>query len=84
LSETLEGRLQERITERILREARIEEKVAAALQEIDLPIPEELCAVVQAALADQPEASWRAAIERVADQVLAAQGREGGSRELRA
>jgi hypothetical protein len=79
LSETLEGRLQERITERILREARIEEKVAAALQEIDLPTPEELCAVVQAALADQPEASWRAAIERVAGQVLAGASPERAS-----
>ena len=42
LSETLEGRLHRQITERILREARIEEKVAAALQTMDLPLPEEL------------------------------------------
>ena len=31
--------------------------------------------MVDHALADQPAASWRAAIERVADQLLAAQGR---------
>ena len=77
LSDTLEGRLHRQITEQILREARIEEKVAAALQEMDLPMPEELCAVVQAALTDQPAASWRAAIERVADEVLAGKGRAG-------
>ena len=42
LSETLEVRLHRQITEQILREARIEEKVAAALQKMDLPVPEEL------------------------------------------
>jgi hypothetical protein len=81
LSERVEGRLQERITERILREARIEEKVASALQDIDLPMPEDLCAFVQAALTDQPAASWRVALDRVADQLLAAQGCEGASPE---
>jgi hypothetical protein len=81
LSETLEHRLHRQITERILREARIEEKVAAALQEIEAPIPEELCAVVQAALTDQPAASWRAAIQGVADEVLAGKGRAGASPE---
>jgi hypothetical protein len=77
LSETLEGRLHLQITEQILREARIEEKVAAALQEMDLPVPEELCNLVQGALADQPAASWRNAIKRVADKVLAAKAFAG-------
>ena len=60
---------------------RIEEKVAAALQKMDLPVPEELCTVVEAALVDQPAASWRHAIERLADQLLASQGRDRGPQE---
>jgi hypothetical protein len=68
----------------ILREAGIEERVDAALQKLDLPLPEKLSAVVQAALADQPAASWRAAVEQVASQLLAAQDQadavlEGGT-----
>ena len=81
LSETLEHRLHRQITEQILREARIEERVAAALREIDLPLPEDLRAVVRPALADQPAASWRAAVERVADRLLATQGCAGASPE---
>ena len=81
LSETLEGRLHRQITEQILREARIEERVAAALQKMDLPVQEELCTVVEAALVDQPAASWRHAIERLADQLLASQGRDRGPQE---
>ena len=72
LSDTLEHRLHRQITEQILREARIEERVTAALGRIDLPVPEVLRAVVQQALARQPAASWRAVVERVADRLLAA------------
>jgi hypothetical protein len=75
LSNTLEERLERRITEQILRDARIGEKIAAALQKIDLPMPEELCTLVQATLLDHPAASWRAAIERVADQLLTSERR---------
>ena len=73
LSETLEGRLHRQITEQILREARIEEKAAAALRQISMPPPEELRRVVDLALADRPAASWRAAIERIADQLVTSQ-----------
>jgi hypothetical protein len=79
LSETLEHRLHRQITEQILREARIEERVAAALQEIVLPLPEGLRTAVDDALTHQPAASWRAAIALMADQLLAAQG--GGPQE---
>jgi hypothetical protein len=72
LSDTLEGRLHRQITEQILREARIEERVVAALGRIDLPLPEDLHATLGETLLDQPAASWRAAIERIADQLLAA------------
>jgi hypothetical protein len=81
LSDTLEHRLHRQITEEILREAGIEERVAAALNHIDLPLPEDLHAVVDHALAEQPPASWRAAIAQVADRLLAARGCEGGVRE---
>ena len=74
LSGVLEHRLHRRITEQILREARIDERVAAALQEIALPLSEGLRTAVDDALTDQPAASWRAAIARIADQLLAAQG----------
>jgi hypothetical protein len=77
LSETVGARLHRQITEQILREAGIEERVDAALQKLDLPLPEKLSAVVQAALADQPAASWRAAVEQVASQLLAAQDQAG-------
>jgi hypothetical protein len=52
------------IAEQILREARLEERVAAALGRINLPLPEDLHAVVDNALTKQPAASWRAAIGR--------------------
>ena len=81
LSETLATRLHRQITEQILREARIEEKVAAALQAMPLPVPEELCAVIQRALADQPAASWRAAVEQVASQLLGMQDQAGAAPE---
>ncbi len=74
LSGVLEHRLHRQITEQILREAQIDERVAAALQEIALPPPEGLRTAVDDALTDQPAASWRAAIARIADQLLAAQG----------
>jgi hypothetical protein len=78
LSETLEGRLHHQITEQILREARIEEKVAAELKRLDLPIPEELHAAIGGTLLGEPEASWRIAIELIADQLLLATQRCGG------
>jgi hypothetical protein len=70
----LEHRLHRQITEQILRQARIEDRVATALREIALPPPEGLRAAVDDSLTDQPAASWRAAIARIADQLLAAQG----------
>jgi hypothetical protein len=84
LSGVLEDRLERWITEQILREARIEERVAAALGRIALPMPEDLRAVVEHALAGQPAASWRAVIGQVADQLLATRGCAGASPESRA
>jgi hypothetical protein len=81
LSSVLEVRLEQRITERILREARIEERVAAALQEMELPIPEDLRTMVDRALADQPAASWRAAVERIADHLLESRNGAAAPRE---
>ena len=81
LNDTLEHRLHREITEQILREARIDEKVAAALQQIVLPTVEDLLVTVDQALADKPAASWRAAIEQIADEVLATEERSCGSQE---
>jgi hypothetical protein len=77
LSDALEHGLHRQITEQILRDARIGERVAAALQKIDLPPPEDLRAVVDHGLAREPAASWRAAIAQVADRLLAGQGSAG-------
>jgi hypothetical protein len=73
LTETLERRLHRQITEQILREARIEERVGAASRQLALPVPEDLREAIGSALLDEPEASWRTAIEQVADQLLASQ-----------
>jgi hypothetical protein len=81
LSKTLEYRLHQDITEQILREARIEQRVAAALGEIGLPLPEDLREVVEHSLAVEPAASWRAAVAEVADQLLAARRCAGASPE---
>ena len=83
LSDTLEHRLHRQITEQILREAGIEERVATALREIELPPREDLRAVVDHALAGEPAASWRAAIAQVADRLLTARGSAGASLESR-
>ena len=49
---------------------------------MDLPVPEELHTAIGELLSlDQPEASWRTAIERLADQLLASQGRDRGPQE---
>jgi hypothetical protein len=74
LSDRLEHRLHQKITEQILREARIEQRVAAALGEVGLPLPEDLHAAVEHSLAGEPAASWRAAVAQVADRLLTARG----------
>jgi hypothetical protein len=82
LIEVLEHRLHCEITEQILREARIEERVAAALQKIDCPLPEHLHLAVDNALAGEPAASWRGAITQVADRLLAVRGCGGAASEI--
>ena len=74
LSDMLEHRLHRQITEQILREARIEERVRRRCGEIALPVARgPACGGAASALAGEPAASWRAAVERVADRLLAAQ-----------
>jgi hypothetical protein len=73
LSGLLDDRLHRQITEEILREAGIEDRVAAALRGIALPVAEALRTELDGALAEQPEASWRAALEQTADRLLSAQ-----------
>ena len=83
LSSTIEVRLHRQITDRILREAGIDEKVAAALQKVELHLLAELHRTIGDALLDQPEASWRAAIERLADQLVASRDDADASPESR-
>ena len=73
LSGVLESRLHQRITEEVLCEAGIEERVAATLRRIALSAAEDLRSEFCHALVDQLEVSWRAALERTAARLLTAQ-----------
>jgi hypothetical protein len=54
------------VTERILREARVDEQIAAALATIASPDAAALAAGIQQLFADDPQAEWRDLIETVA------------------
>ena len=53
------------------------------LQAIDLPLPAQLHRTIGDAVLDQAEASWRAAIERLADQLVASQDDSDAAPERR-
>ena len=52
-------RLRKEITEEILREANLDERVAAALTAADLPGGEKLREQIEEAFEDEPAQSWR-------------------------
>jgi hypothetical protein len=64
-----EKRLRAEITERILREADIESRVAAAMATLDLPDGETLKGDIAEMFEDQPDAEWRAHIAKVVDDL---------------
>ena len=83
LSETLENRLHRQITEQILREAQDRgEGRCGAAGDGPARAGGAVQPVVQLLSLDQPAASWRAAIERVADQLLASQDYADPSPEI--
>ena len=69
LETQLESRVRDAITERILREARVEDQITAALAAIARPDAAELQAGIEDLFERQPEAEWRDQIETVADAI---------------
>ena len=64
-----ENRLRASITARILSEAGLETRVAAAMAALSLPDGADLRRGIVARFEDQPEADWRAHIGAVADDL---------------
>ena len=72
LETKLESKLRDAITERILREARVEDQIAAALAAITRPNATELQAGIEDLFEREPEAEWRKQIESIADELSSA------------
>jgi hypothetical protein len=69
LQATLEAKMRAIITERILREARFEDQVAAALGAIKQPTTADLTAGIQELFESDPEREWRDHVEMIADDL---------------
>jgi aminoglycoside phosphotransferase (APT) family kinase protein len=65
----LEAKVRAAVTERILREARAEDQIAAALAAIDRPDAADLKNGIEDLFADEPEAEWRDHIEVKANEL---------------
>jgi hypothetical protein len=66
LAERIESKVREEITERVLREARIDEQVADAVAKIKTPDGVKLARDIARLFKQEPEAEWRSHIETVA------------------
>src|SRR5262245_25696990 len=69
LETRLEAKIRAAVTERILREARADEQIAAALASIARPDAAALKAAIQQLFADEPEGEWRDRIETTANKL---------------
>jgi hypothetical protein len=67
LETRLESNVRDAITERILREARVEDQITAAMAAITRPDASELQAGIEDLFKQEPEAEWRKHIETTAD-----------------
>jgi hypothetical protein len=67
LKARVKGKVRAEITERILREVRLDSQVDAAMAALDLPDGEELTSGIQQMFEGQPDAEWRAHIEVIAE-----------------
>ena len=70
LETRLESKVRAEVTERILREARVEEQIADALAAITRPDAAELQAGIEDLYECEPEFEWRDHIETTADRLL--------------
>jgi hypothetical protein len=71
LEKRLDSKVRAVITERILREARLDDQVAAALAEIDRPDVAELTVGIKQLFEHNPEHEWRDHVEATADDLSA-------------
>jgi len=69
LETRLEAKIRAAVTERILREARADERIAAVLAAIARPDAAALQAGIQQLFADEPEAEWRDHVETRANEL---------------
>jgi hypothetical protein len=69
LAESIETKLREAITERIMREAKIDEQVAAAVAEIKMPANAELARHIARLFKRKADSEWRDLIEAVASRL---------------
>jgi hypothetical protein len=79
LSKSVEDKLRDAITARILREANVDAQVEAAIAEIECPDSTALTAGIKQLFDATPDAQWRDHIESVATQLAADDGSEGAS-----
>ncbi len=87
LEEEAKERVREAVEGRILREAKAEEQVAAALKHLPKAVKaamEGLPARVGQALEETPEAPWRAPVDEIAEEVADAVAEETGEESLAA
>ena len=66
LAERIESKVRAEITERILREARLDDQVAAAIAKIKTPDGAKLARDIAKLFKREPDAEWRDHIEAVA------------------
>jgi hypothetical protein len=66
LAERIESKVREAVTARILREARLEEQVAAAVAAIETPDGRDLAYEIAELFGAKPDSEWRDHIEKVA------------------
>jgi hypothetical protein len=72
LEQRIESKMRARVTERILREARVEDQIATALRTIKRPSGASLVKGIWQLFRHKPESEWRAHVEAVAIERTAA------------
>ena len=77
LAKRVEAKLREDITERILREARLDEQVAAAVAATEMPDADELADGIEEMFEEDPAHEWRDHIEDCANQAVGRETEEG-------
>ena len=77
LETELESKVRDAITERILREARVEDQIVAALAAITRPNATDLQAGIEDLFEREPTSEWREQIKSIADELSSVRRHEG-------